>query len=178
MMLKFLLPDQYPNFFNIIFRVLKEDTSAPYRLTISRDSVHRTSIDLNKRKYLYIKKATSRQFIAGTITDADYADDIAIFANTHTQAESQLLRLDQAVGSTFLHIDMDKTECTCFNQEGAKILHTHTHTHTHIYIYIYIYIYIICIFFINCFVVCQFISLGAIRSLFYTPYETYLLNKG
>ena len=30
-----------------------------------------------------------------TITDADYADDIALLANTHTQAESLLHILEQ-----------------------------------------------------------------------------------
>ena len=33
------------------------------------------------------KKARSRRYPADTITDADYADDIALLANTPTQAE-------------------------------------------------------------------------------------------
>ena len=44
----------------------------------------------NRRKWLYTKKARSRQYPAETITGADYADDITLLANTPTQAESQL----------------------------------------------------------------------------------------
>ena len=36
------------------------------------------------------KKARRRQYLAETITDDDYVDDIALLANTPPQAESQL----------------------------------------------------------------------------------------
>ena len=52
------------------------------------------------------------------ITDTNYADDIALLANTPTQAESLLHSLEQAVGGIDLHVNTDKTEYLCFNQEG------------------------------------------------------------
>ena len=52
------------------------------------------------------------------ITDADYADDIALLANTPTQAESLLHNLQQIAGDIGLHMNVDKTEYVCFNQKG------------------------------------------------------------
>ena len=51
--------------------------------------------------------------------DADYAEDIALLANTPTQAEFLLHSLEQVVGGIGLHVNADKTEYKCFNQEGA-----------------------------------------------------------
>ena len=50
--------------------------------------------------------------------DADYTDDIALLANTPTQAESLLHSLEQAEGGIDLYVNADKTEYMCFNQKG------------------------------------------------------------
>ena len=55
---------------------------------------------------------------AKTITDADYADDIAILANTPNQAETLLHSLEQSAAGIGLHINARKTEYMCFNQTG------------------------------------------------------------
>ena len=55
---------------------------------------------------------------AKTITDADYADDIAILANTHNQAETLLHSLEQAAAGIALDINAHKTEYMCYNQTG------------------------------------------------------------
>ena len=60
----------------------------------------------------------SRRYPAKTITDADYADDIAIPANTPNQAETQLHSLEQAVAGIGLHVNAHKTEYMCYNQTG------------------------------------------------------------
>ena len=52
------------------------------------------------------------------ITDADYTDDIAILANTPTQAKSWLPSQEWAAGGIGLHINTDKTEFLCFNQSS------------------------------------------------------------
>ena len=49
--------------------------------------------------------------------DADYTEDIALIANTHTQAKSQLPNMEQAAGG--LHMNANKTEYMSFKQEGA-----------------------------------------------------------
>ena len=53
-----------------------------------------------------------------TITDADYADDIAILANTPDQAETLLHSLERAAASIGLHVNAHKTEYMCYNQTG------------------------------------------------------------
>ena len=61
-------------------------------------------------------KERSRRYLAQTITDAYYADDIALLANTPAQAESLLHILERATGGIGLHVNVEKTEYMCFNQ--------------------------------------------------------------
>ena len=51
-------------------------------------------------------------------TDADYADDIAILANTPDQAETLLHSLERAAASIGLYVNAHKTEYMCYNQTG------------------------------------------------------------
>ena len=53
-----------------------------------------------------------------TIMDLDYADDIALLANTPTQAESLLDNLEWAAADIGLHVNADKMEYLYFNQRG------------------------------------------------------------
>ena len=55
---------------------------------------------------------------AKTITDAGYADDIAILANTPNQAETLLHSLERAAAGIGLHVNAHKTEYICYNQTG------------------------------------------------------------
>ena len=55
---------------------------------------------------------------AKTITDANYADDIAILANTPNQDEALLHSLERAATGIGLHVNAHKTEYMCFNQTG------------------------------------------------------------
>ena len=50
--------------------------------------------------------------------DADYADDIALLANTPTQAESMLHSLEQVAGGVGLYVNAEKMEYMGFNQKG------------------------------------------------------------
>ena len=52
------------------------------------------------------------------ITDADYADDIAIQANKPNRAETLLHSLERAAAGIGLHVNAHKTEYMCFNQTG------------------------------------------------------------
>ena len=61
-----------------------------------------------------LAKERSRRYFTQTITDADYADDIALLVNTPAQAKS----LERAAASIGLHINSDRTEYMCFNQRG------------------------------------------------------------
>ena len=50
-------------------------------------------------------------------SDADYADDIALLANTPNPAETLLHSLERAAGIG-LHANAHKTEYMCYNQTG------------------------------------------------------------
>ena len=81
--------------FDIVARVPQRDTTAPYLFVICLDYVLRTSIDKIKENGFELTKKRSRRYPAKTITDADYADDIAILANTPVQAETLLHTLER-----------------------------------------------------------------------------------
>ena len=63
-----------------------------------------------KENVFSLKKPRRRRYLGETITDADYADDIAHLANTPTQAEFQLHSLEQAAEGIGVHVNADKTE--------------------------------------------------------------------
>ena len=73
----------------------------------------RTSIDKISENGFELTKKTSRRHPANKIADADYADDIAILANTPKQAETQLHRLERAAAVIGLHVNAHKTEYMC-----------------------------------------------------------------
>ena len=63
-----------------------------------------------------LAKERSRRYPAQTITNADYADDIALLANTPIQAETLRHSLERTAAVIGLHVNADKTEYTCFYQ--------------------------------------------------------------
>ena len=65
-----------------------------------------------------LAKERRRRYSAQTITDADYADDITLLANSSAQAESLLHCLDRVAGGISFYVNVDKTEYMCFNQRG------------------------------------------------------------
>ena len=65
-----------------------------------------------------LAKERSWRYSTQTITEVDYADDIAYLANRPTQAETQLLSLERAAVGMGLHVNRDKTKYMCFNQRG------------------------------------------------------------
>ena len=109
-------PDGDTDYFDIAAGVLQGDTLAPYLICL--DYVLRTSIDNIRENGFELTKKRSRRHPAKTITDADYADDIALLANTPNQAETLLHSLERAAAGIGLHVNAQKTEFMCFNQKG------------------------------------------------------------
>ena len=79
---KVLSPDGDTEYFDIVAGVLQGDTLAPYLFIICLDYVLRTSIDKIRENGFELAKERSRRYPAQTITDEDYADGIALLANT------------------------------------------------------------------------------------------------
>ena len=109
-------PDGDTEYFDIVAGVLQGDTLAPYLFIICLDYVLRTSIDKIRENGFELTKKRSRRYPATTITDADYADDIAILANTPDQAETLLHSWERAAASIDLYVNAHKTEYMCNNQ--------------------------------------------------------------
>ena len=87
-------PDGDTEYFDIVAGVLQGDTLAPYLFIICLDYILRTSIDKIRENGFELMKKRSRRYPAKAITDADYADDITILANTPDQAETLLHSLE------------------------------------------------------------------------------------
>ena len=107
---KFCSPDGDTDYFDIVAGELSRDILVPYLFIIY---VLRTSLDLMKENGFKLAKERSRRYIVQTITD-----DIALLANSFTQAESLLRSLERAAGGIGLQVNADKTEYICFNQRG------------------------------------------------------------
>ena len=115
---KVRFPDGDTDYFDIVAGVLRGDTLAPYLFIICVEYVLRTLIDKMKENGFELTKKRSRRYPAKTITDADYADDIAILANAPTQGETLLHSLERAAAGIGLYFNAHKTEYMCFNQTG------------------------------------------------------------
>ena len=109
-------PDGDIEYFNIVAGVLQGDTLAPYLFIICLDYVLRISIDKIRENGFKLTKKRSRRYPTKTITDADYADDITILANTPNQAETLLHSLEWAAAGIGLYVNAHKTEYMCYNQ--------------------------------------------------------------
>ena len=75
-------PDGDTDFFDIVAGVSQGDILDPYLFILCLDYVLRTSIDLIKENGFTLKKARSRWYLAKTMAVAEYADDLALLANT------------------------------------------------------------------------------------------------
>ena len=94
------------------------DTLAQHLFIYCLDYMLRTSIDIMEANGFKVAKERSRRYPAKTITDADYADDIALLANIPDQAKTPLHSLQREAASIGLHVSAYKTEYMCFNQRG------------------------------------------------------------
>ena len=80
--------------------------------------VLRTSIDKIRENGFELTKKRSKRYPVKTIIDVDYADDIALLANTPNQGETLLHSLERAAIGIGLHVNAHKTEYMCYNQTG------------------------------------------------------------
>ena len=101
--------------FDMVTCMLLGDILALYLFIICLDYVLRTSIDLMKENGFKLAKER-RRYSEQTITDADYADGIALLAKIPIQAKTLLHSLERAAGGIGLHRNADKIEYMCFNQ--------------------------------------------------------------
>ena len=97
-------PDGNTTFFYIKAGVLQGDTLAPYIFIICLDYVLRNSADSNKELGFTLSKACSKRYPAETITDADYADDIALMSDNIQDATYLLHNIENTAKEIGIYI--------------------------------------------------------------------------
>ena len=95
--------------FEIVSGVLSGDTLAPFLFIIVLDYVLRLSLDSMYGKGIEIQPR-SRRHPAKHLTDLDFADDLALFAQTVKDKEAVLQSLEQAAAQVRLCCDETKIE--------------------------------------------------------------------
>ena len=110
-------PDGDTDPFNISDGVLQGDTLAPFLFILCLDYVLMT-IDRHNSLGFTLQKARSRRHPAIYLTDADYADDIALFADSPEDAEKLLHILEASAANIGLHVNSKKIEYMTFNING------------------------------------------------------------
>ena len=111
-------PDGDTEFFDIIAGVLQGDTLAPYLFIIVLDYVLR-NVDQNKNLRLILRKQLSRRYPTEMLTDADFADDLALLSDKIGNSEKLLKILETAPASVGLYMNTTKTKFNEVNTEGT-----------------------------------------------------------
>ena len=91
-------PDGDTDVIDIVAGISQGDSLGSYLFILCQDYVLWTPIDKIKWNLLTLKTAIIKRYLAETMTDADYADDLVHLANTPAQPECLLHILEQAAG--------------------------------------------------------------------------------
>ena len=104
-----------PSSFASVLEVLQGDTVAPFLFIICLDYVLRISVDIHNELGFTLNKSRNRRYPSTHITDADYADDLALFTNNTADAEMLLHALETSANDIGLHINAGKTKFMTYN---------------------------------------------------------------
>ena len=95
---------------------------APYLFIICLDYILKHSIDDNINLGFTLSQRRSSRHPAIHITDIDYADDIAVTADTIKDAEKMLHQIEEAAEDIGLKINSDKTEYMSLNSKSDNMI--------------------------------------------------------
>ena len=116
-----MTPDGETNPINIMAGILQGDTLAPFLFLIVLDYVLRKSLDQNRSKGLELRPRQSSRNPAIHLTDADFADDLALLSNTLEGAQLLLRSLESAANCVGLYLNERKTEYMSYNQPDNRL---------------------------------------------------------
>ena len=116
-----LTPEGETTHFNINTGVLQRDPLAPYLFIIVLEYALRTAI--NDRERLTLTRRRSTRHPASHLSDLDYADDIALFADTIQEAELLLHQVESASKSTGQFFNPSKTKYMHINRSANNSVH-------------------------------------------------------
>ena len=117
-----LTPEGETTNFNINTGVLKGDPLAPYVFIIVLDYALRTAI--GDREGLTLTSCRSSRHPASYLSDLDYADDIALFADMIQEAVLLLHKVESASKSTGLFLNPSKTKYIHINPSANDSVHS------------------------------------------------------
>ena len=103
------------NTFEIFAGVLQGDTLAHYLFVIYLDYVLRTSIDRHEELGLTLSERRSQRYPRINITDADYANDLALLSNNVNGVSELLQSLKKSAAGIGLFVNAQKTKLMHFN---------------------------------------------------------------
>jgi len=104
-----ITPDGETELFDIVAGVLQGDTLAPYLFAIVLDYVMRKAIDGREEELgFHLVKRKSRRVGPVTITDTDFADDIALISELMSQAQELLSRVEVEAAKVGLHCNSEE----------------------------------------------------------------------
>ena len=113
-----LSPDGETELFEIVAGVLQGDTLAPYLFAIVLDYAMRKALEGKEEELGFkLERRRSRRHPPVTITDIDFADDIALIAEEIEQAQEMLGRVEVETLKIGLHLNEKKTEVMCYNHD-------------------------------------------------------------
>ena len=108
--------------FEITSGVLQGESLAPYLFIICLDYALRRSLDANKDLGFTLQYARSRRYPDIKVTDADYADDLAILSNYLSEGTILLHQLEKAASEVGLNINTSKTKFLCYHQYHSSTI--------------------------------------------------------
>ena len=117
-----LSQDGDTDFFQIQAGVLQGDTLAPLLFILSQDYAMRNANTNPQETGFTLNPRRSSRHPAATITDADFADDIALLSDSIEKAQLLLLRVEIAAEGIGLHVNENKTEYISYNQCESEIM--------------------------------------------------------
>ncbi|KAL5249134.1 hypothetical protein ACHWQZ_G018093 [Mnemiopsis leidyi] len=110
--------DGLTDFFETLIGVLQGDILAPFLFIIVLDYILRNCMSPDYG--LIITPRQSRRIPAVTVTDLDFADDLALLSNTIQEAQSLLNDLEVAAEKVGLCMNSSKTEFMTINIDSEK----------------------------------------------------------
>ena len=115
-------PDGDSLWFRILAGIMQGDTLAPYLFIIVLDYALIKALEGKEDLGFTLAPRRSCRHPAKTITDLDYADDLATLCDTIQDAQKLMYQLETAAAEVDLHINAKKTQCINFNQPSGGIL--------------------------------------------------------
>ena len=113
---KVITPNGETETFNILAGVSQGDTLAPYLFAIVIDFVMRTALQGREDKIGFqLSKRKSRRVPPITVTDMDFADDIAYVSEGIKEAQEMLTRVEKSAKRVGLSMNTGKTKYMNYN---------------------------------------------------------------